>query len=112
MAVFERTKEIGVLKAIGASKLDIFKLIWIETILICTLGGAGGSIIAVSGGNVVEYFVKKVLPYAPSGKLVVITPGLLLIAFCGAIVLGLVSGIYPGFRASSMRPIEAIRSGE
>ena len=47
MSVFERTQEIGIMKAIGASKLDIFKFIWIETVIICTLGGIAGSIIAV-----------------------------------------------------------------
>ncbi len=112
MSVFERTQEIGVMKAIGASKLDVFSLIWYETILICGLGGIVGSIIAILAGNSVEFFVKKLLPYAPEGNLVHITSGLLLLSLVGAIVLGLVSGIYPAYRASSMRPIEAIRSGE
>lgn len=112
MSIFERTREIGVMKAIGASNLDIFKLVWLETILVCAAGGIGGSIIAILGGNVVEYFVKRILPYAPSGKLILITPQLLIISFIGAILLGLISGLYPAFRASSMRPIEAIRSGE
>jgi len=39
MSVFERTQEIGVMKAIGANNLDIFKLIWYETIFICSIGG-------------------------------------------------------------------------
>jgi len=112
MSVFERTQEIGVMKAIGASKLDIFKLIWIETILTCSLGGIFGNIIAILGGNVVEYFVRKLLPYVPGGKLVLITPYLLFYSLLGTIILGLISGIYPALRASSMRPIEAIRSGE
>ncbi len=112
MSVFERTQEIGVMKAIGASKIDIFKLIWMETILICFAGGLGGIIIAVLGGNIVEHFVRQVLPYAPSGKLMLITFRLLIASILGAIALGLVSGIYPALRASLMRPIEAIRSGE
>lgn len=112
MSVFERTQEIGVMKAIGASKADIFKLIWIETILICFAGGLGGIAMAILGGNIVEHFVRQVLPYAPSGKLMLITFRLLISSMIGAIVLGLVSGIYPALRASLMRPIEAIRSGE
>ncbi len=112
MSVFERTQEIGVMKAIGASKIDIFKLIWMETILICFAGGLGGVIIAILGGNIVEHFVRQVLPYAPSGKLMLITFRLLIASILGAIALGLVSGIYPALRASLMRPIEAIRSGE
>jgi len=112
MSVFERTQEIGVMKAIGASSLDIFQIIWIETTLICALGGISGSLVAVLGGNLIEQIIKRVLPYAPSGKLILITPQLLLISLIGAIVLGLISGIYPAFRAASMRPIEAIRRGE
>ncbi len=112
MSVFERTREIGVMKAIGASQLDIFKLIWTETILVCTFGGVLGSILAFLGSSVVERIIKGILPYAPSGQLVLIKPSLLLAAFIGAIILGVVSGIYPAWRASSMRPVEAIRTGE
>jgi putative ABC transport system permease protein len=112
MSVFERTREIGVMKAIGASQMDIFKLIWTETILVCTFGGVLGSIFALLGSSVVEKIIKGILPYAPSGQLVLIKPGLLLAAFLGAIILGVVSGIYPAWRASSMIPVEAIRTGE
>lgn len=112
MSVFERTQEIGIMKAIGACRFDIFKLIWMETLIICALGGIVGSIVAVLGGNLTEVLVRRVMPYTPSGKLLLITPGLLLLCFLGAIVLGIISGLYPAFRASSMRPIEAIRSGE
>jgi putative ABC transport system permease protein len=112
MSVFERTREIGVMKAIGASQLDIFKLIWTETVLVCAFGGVLGSILAFLGSSVVERIIKGILPYAPSGQLVLIKPGLLLAALIGAIILGVVSGIYPAWRASSMRPVEAIRTGE
>lgn len=112
MSVFERTQEIGIMKAIGASRFDIFKLIWMETLIICTLGGIFGSIAAILGGNLIETLVRKLMPYSPTGKLIFITPGLLLLCFLGAIILGVVSGLYPALRASSMRPIEAIRSAE
>lgn len=112
MSVFERTQEIGIMKAIGASKLDIFKLIWIETLIICTLGGIFGSIVAIFGGNFTELLVRKVMPYAPGGKLLLVTPELLLFSFFGVIIIGIISGLYPAFRAASMRPIEVIRSGE
>jgi len=112
MSVFERTKEIGVMKAIGASRLDVFRIIWLETTLICVLGGILGDIIAILGTNIVEHIIRKILPYAPVGKLVIITPGLLLGSFLGAVVMGLIAGIYPAYRASSMRPVEAIRLGD
>lgn len=112
MSVFERTQEIGVMKAIGASKKRIFQLIWTETILLCTLGGILGGLLAFLGSGLAEYILKKLLPYAPSGELVLIEPTLLLTALLGAIFLGITSGIYPAWRASSMRPVEAIRTGE
>jgi len=112
MSVFERTQEIGIMKAIGASKFDIFKLIWIETLIVCTLGGIFGSIMAIFGGNLVELLVRNVMPYAPSGKLLLITPDLLLLSFLGVIVVGIISGLFPALKAASMRPIEVIRSGE
>jgi putative ABC transport system permease protein len=112
MSVFERTKEIGVMKAIGASRLDIFRIIWLETTLICLLGGITGDIIAVFGAQAVEYILRHVLPYAPGGKLVLISPVLLAGSFCGAVLMGLIAGIYPAYHASSMRPVEAIRLGD
>jgi len=112
MSVFERTKEIGVMKAIGASRLDVFRIIWLETTLICVLGGILGDIIAILGTNIVEHIIRQVLPYAPAGKLVIITPELLFASFLGAVVMGLIAGVYPAFRASSMRPVEAIRLGD
>jgi len=112
MSVFERTQEIGIMKAIGASRLDIFQLIWMETLIVCTLGGIFGSVIAIFGGNLVELLVRNVMPYAPSGKLLLITPDLLFFSFLGVIIVGIISGVYPAFKAASMRPIEVIRSGE
>ena len=112
MSVFERTQEIGVMKAIGASRIDIFKLIWTETVLVCVFGGVLGNVLALLGSGLVEGGIKMVLPYAPSGQLVSINPDLLVGAFVGAIILGIVAGIYPAWRASSMVPVEAIRRGE
>jgi len=112
MSVFERTKEIGVMKAIGASSFDIFKVIWLETTFICLLGGITGNIIALAAGNIVENTFKKILPYAPGGKLVYITPLLLIASLLGAIAVGMISGMYPALRAASMRPVNAIKSGE
>lgn len=112
MSVFERTREIGVMKALGASKMDIFQIIWIETTLICIFGGVFGNILAILGSNLVEHVIRQVLPYTPGGQLVLITPYLLIFSFVATIVMGLIAGTYPALRASSMRPIEAIRTGD
>ncbi len=105
-------KQIGVMKALGASRADVFAIVWLETTLICLIGGVLGAGIAIVGGSAVEEVIKRMLPYAPSGKLVVISARLLMGSILGAIVTGLIAGIYPALRASSMRPVEAIRSSE
>ncbi len=109
MSVFERTREIGVMKAMGASRFDVFKIIWVETTVICVIGGVIGNILAILGTNLVEYIIRKILPYVPSGQLVYITFDVLLYSFIGTLILGFLAGIYPALKASSMRPIEAIR---
>jgi putative ABC transport system permease protein len=115
MSVFERTKEIGIMKAIGASRMDIFKLIWLETIFICVLGGCVGIFLAVLGGNYIEKSIRLVMSragYVPEGQIITFSLEILIGCFFGAIALGVLSGIWPAYRAAKMSPIEAIRSGE
>jgi putative ABC transport system permease protein len=112
MSVFERTSEIGVMKAIGASRLDVFRIIWAETTFICLIGGVVGNIFAVLGGNIIEKILKSILPYAPGGDIIFYSPVVLIGALVGTIIMGLLAGIYPAFRASTMRPVEAIRQGD
>jgi len=112
MSVFERTREIGVMKALGASGVDIFKVIWTETTLICFMGGVLGAVFAAIGSNLVERIIRSLLPYAPAGKLVFIKPSFLGISLVATLAMGIIAGIYPALRASLMKPIEAIRSGE
>jgi len=112
MSVFERTREIGMMKALGASAVDIFKIIWMETTFICVIGGIFGMALAVLGSRIVEQIIRQTLPYTPAGKLVFIKPELLFGSFIATVIMGLVAGTYPALRASLMKPIEAIRSGE
>jgi len=109
MAVFERTKEIGMMKAVGSSRLDIFRLIWTETLMMCLAGGLGGIALALITARIVEAFVKGVLPYAPSGTLISFSSHSFLVCLAFSLVLGLLAGIYPAYRAASVRPMEAIR---
>lgn len=80
MSVNERTREIGMMKAIGASGFHVGILLITETIVITTLGGIIGIIGALAGSGIVETFVRGVVPYAPSGNFVSFDP--LLIMSC------------------------------
>ena len=108
-SVWERFQEIGILKTIGAMPADIFKLIWIETLLLCTVGGILGIILALFLSKVTDFAMRTILPYAPSGGLVLIDAKLVLITLAGIIGIGLISGLYPAWKAGRIRPLEAIR---
>ncbi len=108
-SVWERFQEIGILKTIGAMPSDIFKLIWIETLLLCTTGGVFGIILALFLSKVTDLAMRRLLPYAPAGGLVLIDTKLILFTLAGILCIGLISGIYPAWRAGRIRPLEAIR---
>src|SRR6266516_4868155 len=59
MSVYERTAEIGIMKALGARRSSIFELIWLETVMICLVGGVAGSVLAVVGSGLVEKAIKS-----------------------------------------------------
>lgn len=110
MAVFERTREIGMMKAMGGSRSDVFKLVWAETILTTVLGGVGGVVLALASSRLVEAVIRGMIPYAPKGSLIGFS--LVTTLFCVglSLALGLLAGFYPAFRAASIKPIEAIKA--
>jgi putative ABC transport system permease protein len=110
MSVHERFQEIGILKTIGAMPWDIFKLIWIETLILCAIGGVLGIGLALILSKVTEVVIRHMLPYAPSGGLVLIDLKLVLFTLVAVLCIGLFSGLYPAWKAGRIRPLEAIRS--
>lgn len=111
MSVNERTREFGMMKAIGASGLDIGKMVLAETIFITLIGGIVGTGAAIIGSSLIESFVKGMLPYSPRGSLVSLSPELIVFALIFSVALGLICGIYPAFKSSRLTPMEAIRGG-
>ena len=100
VSVTERTREIGVRKALGASRRNIMMQFLIETIVICLLGGILGIILGVGVGNLVAYFA--------GGSF--IFPWLwITIALITCTVVGFASGFYPALRAAALDPIESLR---
>ncbi len=110
MTVFERTQEIGMMRAIGASKFHIFHLIVNESAILTSLGGAIGVLIAIFFAPFIEEFVKSFMPYVPPGTMIRFQALLAFACFLFAVVLGILSAIYPAAKAARISPIEAIRS--
>ena len=106
VAVTERTREIGIRKAIGAPRRAILKQFLIEAVVLTGLGGLLGVAIgvctAIGGGLILPMFVDSFPPP-------IVTAAPVLLAFMVSLVIGLVAGVYPAHRAASLLPINALR---
>jgi putative ABC transport system permease protein len=100
VSVTERTREIGVRRAIGAKKRNIMTQFIMEAIVLCELGGVIGVVLGILGGNVLAYFM-KVPPVIPVDWIVL---GLLICS-----IVGVVFGTYPAYKAANLDPIESLR---
>ena len=98
VSVTERTREIGIRKAVGARRADILIQFLVEAVLVSLFGGIAGVIAGVVGS---QFTIAGVHP--------VIAPYSVFLAFGAAILTGLFFGTYPAGRAASLRPIEALR---
>ena len=110
MSVMERRQEIGIFKAMGAVLWDIFRLIWLETVILCFIGGIVGSGMAFATAKLTDILIRRLLPYAPSGGLVIIDPPLVMFTLGLVVLIGFFSGIYPSWKAGRVRPLESMRS--
>ena len=109
MAVFERTQEIGMMRAIGAARTDIFRIILKEGIVLTLGGGFCGIIVAAAGSDLIGVFVRKVIPYAPSSGMARFDAGIAAVSLLFVTLVGVFSGLYPAWKASRINPIEAIK---
>ncbi len=112
MAIYERTREIGALKAMGASKSDIRQMFMIEAGFIGLLGGVVGLFLSFLLGRglnraAIWYAQSRDLPLPD--QLFVITPMLSLQAVGFAFLIGMLAGLYPANRAAKLDPLAALR---
>ncbi len=100
VSVTERTREIGICKAIGATKNNILIQFLTEAVVICQIGGIFGVILGVIIGNLVTLFMggSFIMPWA-----------WVFIGVATCMIVGLVSGLYPALKASQLDPIESLR---
>ncbi len=101
VAVTERTREIGLRKALGARRLAIVWQFLVESATLSVFGGIAGMLIGFLIAAVVSGLT--VIPYSVNG-------GIVLVAFIVTVVLGLVFGTYPAMKAARLDPVEALRN--
>jgi putative ABC transport system permease protein len=98
VSVTERTREIGIRKAIGARRGDILMQFLVEAVLVSIFGGASGVIAGLVGAH-----------FKIAGVTPVVAPYSIGLAFGASVLIGLFFGTYPAWRAAAMRPIDALR---
>jgi len=100
VSVSERTREIGIRKAVGATKKTIRSQFLVEALVICQLGGFAGTLLGIILGNVIAYMfgISFIVPWF-----------WIIMSTILCLIVGTAAGIYPAIKASKLDPIEALR---
>ena len=108
VAVTERTREIGLRKALGAKSLDILLQFLTEAVIMCGVGGAIGVGLGMLAGEGMAMLAVKIVRIVPEWPAVISLQWILISVSVSAII-GITFGLYPALKASSLTPIEALR---
>ncbi|MBA7698407.1 Macrolide export ATP-binding/permease protein MacB [subsurface metagenome] len=107
VSVTERTREIGIRKAVGAKRRDILIQFLLEAAMLSLAGGS----IGILGGWVISKLISLI--NIGGGQIIqtVVSPDIVILAISVSVFIGLVSGVYPALRAARLNPIDALRYG-
>lgn len=111
MSIYERTREIGIMKAIGASNKDVLKIFLLEAGTIGILGGIGGILLSFLGKLLLNFGLGVYLRSLGGEPVnaMIIPFWLILFALAFAFIVGVASGVYPARRAAKLSPLAALR---
>ncbi len=110
-SVTERTRQIGILKALGMTNKDVMNLFLVESALIGLVGGILGLLVGFVISGIIGQIAAMLLVSSHLGgaTMVSITPGLIFFALAFSVGIGIISGIFPARRAANLQPVEALR---
>jgi len=113
MSVMERTRQIGVLKALGTTNIEITELYLTESAIMGLIGGLIGIFLGFIASGIISELGVRILGAGTrgigAGTMTVITPDLILFAVGFSVLIGALSGLLPARRAASLQPVEALR---
>ncbi|MEM4615842.1 MAG: ABC transporter permease [Archaeoglobaceae archaeon] len=105
MSTIERTKEIGIMRAIGAQRIAVLRIFLLEALVLGLIGSLLGSILSVIAGYGINYLILKETKHVFQLS----TIGYMALGFSVGIITSVLSGLYPAWKASRLEPIDALR---
>ena len=108
-SVLEKTREIGIMKAIGTKNKDILTIFLFNSGLIGLVGGIGGIILGTIGAGLIGSMTSSSGGMTGMFSNSAVTPGLLIFALLFSVIIGMIAGVIPAYRASKLSPVDALR---
>ena len=113
VSVVERTKEIGIRKALGAKNKVIEAQFLVESVLICAIGGVVGILLGLLNGGIIAIVAKVIVSQSEDFSFISVNVSppvmMIVISFLFSTLVGVVFGLYPARRAARLSPIDALR---